>query len=165
MRLGIVAGALATAAALGVTSAVAEPWHRPQPGYHCHYSYHICAPHGYRAIWDDGRVNPHRGPQTLAGDEQMARIWTDDVPRELRNPPPLPAMSARRVMAGQFYDLGAARSAAADLAAQGVPAAVGQGTETGKYLVVLGPFDTAADYAAAEHAAHAAGLAPIAPLR
>ncbi len=37
-------------------------------------------PKGYVAAWDDGRLNPNRGPRTTAGNEQMALIWTDSVP-------------------------------------------------------------------------------------
>jgi len=40
-------------------------------------------PAGYRAAWDDGRLNPNRGPQTTAGDAQMALVWSDDVPARL----------------------------------------------------------------------------------
>ncbi len=38
-------------------------------------------PPGYRAAWEDGRLNPNRGPQTALGDAQMSMIWTDEVPR------------------------------------------------------------------------------------
>ena len=41
------------------------------------------APPGYVAAWDDGRLNPSRGPRTAAGDAQMNAIWTQTVPREL----------------------------------------------------------------------------------
>ncbi|MBM2576951.1 hypothetical protein JQC91_11640 [Jannaschia sp. Os4] len=41
-------------------------------------------PHGWRHAWDDGRLNPLRGPQTLRGDYQSQAIWTNDVPRQLR---------------------------------------------------------------------------------
>jgi len=40
----------------------------------------IPVPKGYRSAWDDGRLNPSRGPQTQSGDTQMARIWTNSVP-------------------------------------------------------------------------------------
>ncbi len=40
-------------------------------------------PEGYRMAFEDGRLNPQRGPQTAAGDAQMARIWSDTVPRRL----------------------------------------------------------------------------------
>lgn len=38
-------------------------------------------PPGYRAAWEDGRLNPNRGPQTALGDAQMSMIWTDELPR------------------------------------------------------------------------------------
>jgi hypothetical protein len=42
------------------------------------------AAQGFRPAWDDGRLNPHRGPRSAAGDDAMRRIWTDDVPMERR---------------------------------------------------------------------------------
>jgi len=48
---------------------------------------HSAAPkpmaNGFRAAWDDGRLNQQRGPRTAAGDAQMALIWTNTVPRKL----------------------------------------------------------------------------------
>ena len=41
-------------------------------------------PAGYRAAWDDGRLNPDRGPRTLEGDYQSRVVWTDETPRRLR---------------------------------------------------------------------------------
>ncbi|MEE9387997.1 MAG: hypothetical protein V3U96_05275 [Paracoccaceae bacterium] len=38
---------------------------------------------GFRAAWSDGRLNQNRGPQTAAGDAQMAMVWTNTVPRKL----------------------------------------------------------------------------------
>lgn len=40
-------------------------------------------PRGWRPVWDDDRLNRHRGPRTAAGDAAMRRIWTDDVPMQL----------------------------------------------------------------------------------
>jgi hypothetical protein len=40
----------------------------------------VKTPKGYRRAFDDGRLNPNRGPRTLAGDLQQARVWTDTVP-------------------------------------------------------------------------------------
>lgn len=42
-------------------------------------------PRGYRRAWDDGRLNPLRGPRMLEGDFQSRGIWTDDTPRRLRS--------------------------------------------------------------------------------
>ena len=38
------------------------------------------APAGFRRAWDDGRLNPNRGPRTAEGDAAMAKVWTDTVP-------------------------------------------------------------------------------------
>ena len=40
-------------------------------------------PAGYKPAWDDGRVNPHRGPQSSAGDASMNQVWTQSIPRQL----------------------------------------------------------------------------------
>lgn len=37
-------------------------------------------PSGYKRDFDDGRLNPNRGPRTLAGDYQQAQVWTNTVP-------------------------------------------------------------------------------------
>ncbi|WP_299817162.1 hypothetical protein [uncultured Jannaschia sp.] len=42
------------------------------------------APAGYEPAWDDGRLNPYRGPRTLLGDEQTRGIWTVETPRRQR---------------------------------------------------------------------------------
>lgn len=42
-------------------------------------------PRGYRAAFDDGRLNPHRGPRTLEGDFQSQAIWTNETPRRQRS--------------------------------------------------------------------------------
>ncbi len=40
-------------------------------------------PAGLRAAWQDGRLNPLRGPRTALGNAQMNQIWTKSVPMEL----------------------------------------------------------------------------------
>ena len=40
-------------------------------------------PAGYRAAFDDDRLNPNRGPRTAQGTAQMALVWTNTVPRRL----------------------------------------------------------------------------------
>ncbi|TFL17780.1 hypothetical protein [Jannaschia formosa] len=41
-------------------------------------------PRGYRPAFEDGRLNPLRGPRTLQGDYQTRAIWTNETPRRLR---------------------------------------------------------------------------------
>lgn len=40
-------------------------------------------PKGFKPAWDDGRLNPDRGPKTTAGNTSMGFIWTNTVPRKL----------------------------------------------------------------------------------
>jgi hypothetical protein len=41
-------------------------------------------PPGWQTAFDDGRLNPHRGRGTEAGDLATSRLWTDTVPRRAR---------------------------------------------------------------------------------
>ncbi|MAM60662.1 hypothetical protein [Maritimibacter sp. UBA3975] len=40
-------------------------------------------PEGYRPAWEDGRLNPARGPRTIQGEVDMQQVWTNTVPRRL----------------------------------------------------------------------------------
>ena len=43
-------------------------------------------PPGYVAAWQDGRLNPMRAKGSAQGQAEIDSIWTDTVPRRLRNP-------------------------------------------------------------------------------
>ncbi|MGZ2256841.1 hypothetical protein [Roseobacter sp. A03A-229] len=43
----------------------------------------VKVPKGYRTVWEDGRLNPRRAEQTLAGRAQMQQVWTQTTPRRL----------------------------------------------------------------------------------
>jgi hypothetical protein len=45
--------------------------------------YEVNPPPGYRAAWDDGRMNPYRGLSFGDGQRQMEQVWTNTVPRRL----------------------------------------------------------------------------------
>ncbi|MDG1169537.1 MAG: SPOR domain-containing protein [Sulfitobacter sp.] len=46
----------------------------------------VSIPEGYRAVWEDDRLNPKRAEQTLAGRAQMGLVWTQTLPRRLVDP-------------------------------------------------------------------------------
>ncbi|AQS49351.1 hypothetical protein BMG03_17315 [Thioclava nitratireducens] len=39
---------------------------------------------GWRNAFEDGRLNPYRGPRTVQGNEQMRARWTEETPMQLR---------------------------------------------------------------------------------
>ena len=50
----------------------------------------IAPPPGYKFAWTDGRLNPNRGRQTVAGVYAQDEVWTRSVPAELREDWPKP---------------------------------------------------------------------------
>jgi hypothetical protein len=45
--------------------------------------YEVDPPPGYRAAWDDDRLNPYRGLTFAGGQRQMEQVWTNTVPQRL----------------------------------------------------------------------------------
>lgn len=45
--------------------------------------YEVAPRPGYRAAWDDGRMNPYRGLAFAGGQQQMEQVWTNHTPQRL----------------------------------------------------------------------------------
>ncbi len=133
-------------------------------------------PKGYRAAWDDDRLNPHRGLGTVAGQAQQDQVWTREVPAK-----PVATTAARKVyanagssaprradtMAGRYYvqvgTFGEAANAsrtAARLQGLGLPVAQSRINSKGRQLqiVMAGPFGNAGAANAALSAARRSGF-------
>ncbi len=149
----------------------------------------VTIPEGYRPAWDDGRLNPYRGPRSAAQTERMHRIWTRTVPMRLvdaagaKQPParnPLGALTLSgkslaqpQATAPAYVQVGIfgvpenARRAIARLQRLGLPVGIRNLERGGRsYQVVLaGPFSAAAPLNAALARARAAGFADAFPRR
>ncbi len=140
-------------------------------------------PEGYRPAWDDGRLNPDRGPRSAAQSERMHRIWTRTVPMRLvdaagAKPPPAQSHPGALTLSGKsvarpqaqgpaYVQVGVfgvpenARRAIARLQRLGLPVSTRSLERGGRsYQVVLaGPFSATAPLNAALVRARGAGFA------
>ncbi len=148
-----------------------------------HAMVHAELPEGYARVFDDGRLNPHRGEQTFGGKASMERIWHSGVPYELRrgnaetaapvvSSKSTPTRKALRI-GGQGYvkvatytDYAAAQSAARKVRALGMPVRIGTYEQQGvtRRMVLAGPYGDAARAEGALAKARGAGF-PGATLR
>ena len=121
-------------------------------------------PAGYRAAWDDDRLNPHRGPRTAYGDAQMATMFdttkvpmrsvettragtvvlTKSEPDAAAPAAPEVRSGARYVQVGAFGQAGNVQNALARLRGLGMAVATAR-TGSGLTLVMAGPFASPAD--------------------
>ncbi|MFD2174464.1 SPOR domain-containing protein [Rhodobacter lacus] len=141
---------------------------------------------GYKPAFEDGRLNPFRGPRTVQGDAEQGVLWTNQVPARqittttpdrLRIVPPgaaaaarvssksmsgtgatlAPAAAPRYVQVGTFGVATNAAAAKARLAAAGLPVASAT-TARGLSVVLAGPF---ADARSALATVRAAGFGAV----
>jgi cell division protein FtsN len=144
-------------------------------------------PEGYEPAWDDGRLNPNRGKQTVEGVIDQDEIWTRTVPSELREDskvqrkrlviverPTVAAAEPRReavrasskAAGGRYVQVGTfgvpanADGAAARLSSLGLPVARSRVQKGGRTLqiVLAGPFASQGEVQAALSAARRAGF-------
>ena len=115
----------------------------------------ITVPHGYAEVWDDGRLNPHRGLPAA-----QARVSTRTVPVPAAPVARATAPAAgghRYVQVGSFADPANASRLIARLQAAGLPAASGR--SGGLKVVAAGPFASAADLSRALQIVRGMGFA------
>jgi hypothetical protein len=133
-------------------------------------------PKGYRAAWDDDRLNPNRGLGTVAGQAQQDKVWTRDVPansvaktagRKVHTAVGSNAPRRTKGMAGQYYvqvgtfgEAANASRSAARLQGLGLPVAQSRINSKGRQLqiVMAGPFADAGVANAALSAARQSGF-------
>lgn len=151
-------------------------------------------PRGYRAAWQDGRVSTTRARGTVQGEAAMGAIWTNDLPRELIQPPvtvpvltgpnnarvgrspfweppvaPVAQLSTRSAPGAAIY-VRVARYAGAEEARQAAQGMRGLSLHLGRTaksesLLLAGPYTTRAEAKAAEAALRRAGFAGAVVLR
>jgi cell division septation protein DedD len=137
-------------------------------------------PPGYRAAWEDDRLNPNRAQGTAEGQAQQDQIWTREVPARLvvetATPAPVVSRSTKTdatapvaapqatgsfyVQVGTFGVPDNAAGASGRLQALGLPTARSNITQGGRALTVVlaGPFGTSGAAQAALNAARGVGF-------
>lgn len=131
----------------------------------------IRPPAGYTRVWDDGRINPHRGLRRVTREQAIAegliaapttaavRTASKAVaPVAVQTPAAAPAH--RFVQVGSFADHGNADRLAGQFQARGWPVTFANTTRGGQAIkiVILGPFAQASQLQTGLQAARAAGF-------
>lgn len=135
-------------------------------------------PAGYRTVWKDDRLNPHRGVQSMNGHGQMAQVWTaDKVPMTTPMPadtqvqttvtsrsaatPSIVLTPNTYVQVAAYHSSEDAQRVAKRVRKLGLPVRIGHMTQGYQdvRLVLAGPFASAAQAQSALSVARSAGYA------
>lgn len=117
-------------------------------------------PPGYVALWDDGRLNPDRGPQAVAPRVVARAPAVAPAPAAAEPVPVAQAAAHSHVQVGIFGDPANAARTIARLQAMGLPVSTGEVRRDGRLLQVVaaGPFGDAGALQAALGAVRSAGF-------
>ncbi|MGL5011306.1 MAG: SPOR domain-containing protein, partial [Paracoccaceae bacterium] len=143
----------------------------------------ISPPPGYRAVWEDDRLNPNRARGTATGQAMQDQIWTRETPARLVSEVAAEEAAQGRVTAstktepaapvrqqasagGLYVQVGTfgvpenAAGARSTLQSLGLPAARASITQGGRALTIVlaGPFGSSGEAQAALNAARGAGF-------
>jgi SPOR domain len=137
----------------------------------------VAPPPGYRAAWEDDRLNPNRAVGTAAGQAQQDQVWTREVPARLvtQTAPVAPGVTVSSktepatapqatgtfyVQVGTFGVPDNAAGARDRLRAMGLATARANTTQGGQALTIVlaGPFGTPGEAQTALRAARGAGF-------
>ena len=134
---------------------------------------------GYRAAWEDDRLNPFRAIGTAEGQAQMEKVWTNTVPRRLiampkqrvvtrsesisvstKTAPVTVITSHRFVQIGAYENPANAHKAIAHLRRLNLPVRIGRLRRSGRehQIVLAGPFKRQENLEAALSAVRDAGV-------
>lgn len=141
-------------------------------------------PPGYRAAWQDDRLNPNRARGTATGQAMQDRVWTRETPAQLvtqapatqatrgtvtassKTEPTAPVRQRAASAGGLYVQVGTfgvpsnAAGAGATLQSLGLATARSNITQGGRALTIVlaGPFGSSSEAQAALNAARAAGF-------
>ena len=110
------------------------------------------SPSGYRAAFEDGRLNPYRGPRSGWGDAQQGEIWTNEVPAR--------AVTAKTPARKRIVPVELAPVARFSTKSMPVdaPVAAARPAATARHYVQVGTFAVPANAESAKARLRAAGL-------
>ncbi|RWR49949.1 SPOR domain-containing protein [Sinirhodobacter ferrireducens] len=122
-------------------------------------------PSGYKPAFDDGRLNPYRGPRASTGDVQQAQVWTNQVPaRPLTATTPASARVIVSTPMVQYREAAQVLPVSARPSTKSVAPVAAPGAAAAVRYVQVGTFGVAGNAEAAKARLRALGL-PVSSAR